>query len=224
MRWIWCKILLYQDHPRIRGENWAAAMSTELPEGSPPHTRGKCLCLHHPRHKRGITPAYAGKIHSHICYGTECWDHPRIRGENISISSLPRLSKGSPPHTRGKCYCCPSMRITVRITPAYAGKISISLSYPALMADHPRIRGENFFQRTKKLKNLGSPPHTRGKCYFFAIFYAQTRITPAYAGKIRLPPFFKRGGLDHPRIRGENAKTADRTGSTPGSPPHTRGK
>ena len=48
------------DHPRIRGEHWAAQDMTDLIPGSSPHTRGAHT---HPSDKgptEGIIPAYAG--------------------------------------------------------------------------------------------------------------------------------------------------------------------
>ena len=131
-------------------------------------------------------------------------DHPRIRGENV-LAASPRLAgEGSPPHTRGKLIACDACDRIFGITPAYAGKISISLSYPALMADHPRIRGENRLLVARILRAAGSPPHTRGKYSLRANYSQNSGITPAYAGKIlhhSIKLFFT---TDHPRIRGEN--------------------
>ena len=91
------------DHPRIRGENlWGGGIYRKA-EGSPPHTRGKCLHLVRPAADGGITPAYAGKIRAQHGHDAGKADHPRIRGENPRDTISEQESK--------------------RITPAYAGKI-----------------------------------------------------------------------------------------------------
>ena len=49
--------------------------------GSPPHTRGKVTGLEKEVDEVRITPAYAGKSYSALCYTDSRKDHPRIRGE-----------------------------------------------------------------------------------------------------------------------------------------------
>ena len=50
------------------------------------------------------------------------------------------------------------------------------------------------------------------------------RITPAHAGKSRSTAREAIAGKDHPRTRGEKRNVRSRSGTTGGSPPHTRGK
>ena len=93
-------------------------------------------------------------------------------------------------------------------------------------------------------RELGSPPHTRGKAPLRITLKANLRITPAYAGKsafsfarqsfsrdhprIRgeklLPLQDLLHEVDHPRIRGEKRVITWLKSCLPGSPPHTRGK
>ena len=132
--------------------------------GSPPHTRGKSALPSRQRLKGRITPAYAGKICGRRCRMSAWSDHPRIRGENASTSSVLLLMEGSPPHTRGKSVPSMAMTRVKRITPAYAGKI-LEILYP-------------------NRKVSGSPPHTRGKLRAEKGQKGVPGITPAYAGKI----------------------------------------
>ena len=49
---------------------------------------------------------------------------------------------GSPPRMRGKEALSNMIARTVRITPAYAGKRSKSMTLRSLRGDHPRVCGE----------------------------------------------------------------------------------
>ena len=49
------------DHPRIRGEKHQFPRQRKMPQGSPPHTRGKASLSNQRWPRFGITPAYAGK-------------------------------------------------------------------------------------------------------------------------------------------------------------------
>ena len=75
----------------------------------------------------GFTPAYAGKIIVKTKVKDAAWVHPRIRGEDLSplIRVLPVM--GSPPHTRGRLPMFTAIFTSVRFTPAYAGKIVVSI-------------------------------------------------------------------------------------------------
>jgi len=72
------------------------------------------------------------------------------------------------------------------ITPAYAGRISLpELNFPILQ-DHPRIRGKNISFLSNTTIYTGSPPHTREEFAGVAIGTFGGRITPAYAGRIKV--------------------------------------
>ena len=89
--------------------------------------------------------------------------------------------------------------------------------------DHPRLRGEHIQYGFKFNFTKGSPPPTRGtrtvgdgkKAYF--------GITPAYAGNTK--NFVPRPIIveDHPRLRGEHARSEMVKRLILGSPPPTRG-
>ena len=92
----------------------------------------------------------------------------------------------------------------VRITPAYAGKRTLTGGRISL--------------------TVGSPPPMRGKDRTRFVLKDGFRITPAYAGKRRCG---RRNGLcvqDHPRLCGEKKDRPPFSGCRLGSPPPMRGK
>ena len=73
---------------------------------------------------------------------------------------------GSPPHTRGKVVYDKLYSLRQRITPAHAGKSSLSA--------------------LQRMTKQGSPPHTRGKAWEILAGLITIGITPAHAGKSEL--------------------------------------
>ena len=111
-----------------------------------------------------------------------------------------------------------------RITPAYAGKSSKSLSFSLPDQDHPRLCGEKSSVIFLVQSFLGSPPPMRGKAHFVPSTLKRKRITPAYAGK-RYACILRWGlGEDHPRLCGEKGIVKAGNIVRIGSPPPMRGK
>ncbi len=111
-----------RDHPRICGEKKQEAPAATVPEGSPPHMRGKGRKVFFLVACKRITPAYAGKRWNEERITGAFKDHPRICGEKQHLPAIHRRQEGSPPHMRGKAcvlFCCVG---GIGITPAYAGK------------------------------------------------------------------------------------------------------
>ena len=104
------------------GENYKGVTFQLRDSGSPPRVRGKPLWVIIAVLLVGITPACAGKTLPHHVTYYAIKDHPRVCGENKSISFANKALKGSPPRVRGK----PDNNLTfsnnLRITPACAGK------------------------------------------------------------------------------------------------------
>ena len=151
----------------------------------------------------GITPAHAGKRYFYVLGDVNKRDHPRTRGEKLSVPSSKRPLTGSPPHTRGKVCSTRCRASSQGITPAHAGKSKflhgLSLSY----RDHPRTRGEKVQNGKISDYTIGSPPHTRGKGSNGAYSNRSRRITPAHAGKSLNGKSNLYQYQDHPRTRGE---------------------
>ena len=155
---------------------------------------------------RRITPAYAGKS-SRPLRPPECRkDHPRVCGEKQKKSPTGLVTRGSPPHVRGKGADEQGVGGVAGITPAYAGKSGISPGFLLSYRDHPRVCGEKESVNDGTAIRAGSPPRMRGKARSCQANTSVTRITPAYAGKSRPDPEPDAGTGDHPRVCGEKTK------------------
>ena len=84
--------------------------------------------------------------------------------------------------------------------------------------------GEKQQAMIDELKELGSPPHGRGKGGSRRIVCAQIGITPAQAGKSTGEVICIGYAKDHPRVGGEKAPAPAVTMWPRGSPPRGRGK
>ena len=74
----------------------------------------------------GITPAYAGKSLSKLKGSLKRGDHPRLCGEKGRFLPAYTALMGSPPPMRGKAERKRLQIFYNRITPAYAGKRTVS--------------------------------------------------------------------------------------------------
>ena len=150
--------------------------------GSPPPTRGTLVIVVHNSAINRITPAYAGNtLRDATCVATPK-DHPRLRGEHISVDLSKYDGQGSPPPTRGTPQRKQTDDRPVRITPAYAGNTLHYRTKKKICRDHPRLRGEHQYPHHSYAPELGSPPPTRGTPGDAQKELASMRITPAYAG------------------------------------------
>ena len=190
-------------HPHIRGEHDVFADQVAQTKGSSPHTRGARLRPLKDFAPRPIIPAYAGSTCGRWRRACRWTDHPRIRGEHWDGSVGSWKFRGSSPHTRGARRCAQPAAVGEGIIPAYAGSTPKCGAQHTARADHPRIRGEHDFARSKTSRRDQSSPHTRG----------------ALPDSQRHDP----KGEDHPRIRGEHADEPHWVGTLAGSSPHTRG-
>ena len=212
-----------RDHPRIRGEHGDYNGDMRKLDGSSPHTRGAPAVWPVHRRRPGIIPAYAG---STARTRSPLWidrDHPRIRGEHAGLDGPAEWAEGSSPHTRGARTQPAGARQADRIIPAYAGSTRLVGQARAAGWDHPRIRGEHRCLRLDNPSHLGSSPHTRGARPGPGRGRGRGRIIPAYAGSTY--PGSRPCGRrpDHPRIRGEHARSRPPRPDLTGSSPHTRG-
>ena len=156
-----------------------------------------------------ITPAYAGKRSFWTIRPPEHRDHPRLCGEKFQCGLHTRRHWGSPPPMRGKAFLVHHSSPPVRITPAYAGKRNGVCFCRIVHKDHPRLCGEKEPVQKHEADVQGSPPPMRGKVHTELHCGILVRITPAYAGKSRIPITQFLNIQDHPRLCGEKVqKTA----------------
>ena len=152
-----------QDHPRVCGEKPVCPCICGMYWGSPPRMRGKDVLVCPDLIVRGITPAYAGKRTSTGRAARANGDHPRVCGEKSLHPVSELLTPGSPPRMRGKEGHRQRPGVPAGITPAYAGKRTVSKFYTVIKRDHPRVCGEKSPRRFLSRAAQGSPPRMRGK-------------------------------------------------------------
>ena len=113
-----------RDHPRAGGEKTEYAKRLPPCQGLPPRRRGKVFLTDLVRVVVRITPAQAGKSRRCCLPGSPRRDHPRVGGEKLGLCRCHYGVIGSPPRGRGKGIQRVVLFITLRITPAWAGKSS----------------------------------------------------------------------------------------------------
>ena len=133
------------------------------------------------------------------------------------------ISTGSPPLTRGLPYIHALYSACRGITPAHAGTTQSISCMCRSSQDHPRSRGDYFKAHANTLRQVGSPPLTRGLLRTLPGRDRDHGITPAHAGTTLHLCDLIQSVQDHPRSRGDYCFTAAVKKSYPGSPPLTRG-
>ena len=111
-----------EDHPRACGEKQTFDFAFVEEHGSPPRMRGKGTAVTAADWASRITPAHAGKSNLQKTRDIATQDHPRACGEKTWMTQTKPNILGSPPRMRGKGifnFFCP---LSMRITPAHAGK------------------------------------------------------------------------------------------------------
>ena len=210
--------------PAWAGKSPSVVVVQVLGVGSPPRGRGKAEKKKITNSRYRITPAWAGKSRFRLHPGCVQRDHPRVGGEKRRTPARRRYRRGSPPRGRGKGGLLRTSKISIRITPAWAGKRASLRAAGWKCVDHPRVGGEKCRQQLFCRWSRGSPPRGRGKDrkhYSDRLYF---RITPAWAGK-RTGSCSRRSGCwDHPRVGGEKRTTLRLRSAKRGSPPRGRGK
>ena len=111
--------------------------------GSPPRARGKAVIWCYRLMWMRITPACAGKSTTKFMRLLSARDHPRVRGEKLTIKPMPTYGTGSPPRARGKVCSRQYCSLIIDGSPPRArGKDFTSKAAKRDFMDHPRVRGE----------------------------------------------------------------------------------
>mgnify|MGYP003262152415 CR=1 FL=1 len=114
-----------------------------------------------------------------------------------------RLPLRSPPRMRGKVHQRSAKIQRYGITPACAGKSMYRTTETPWSRDHPRVCGEKPNDAARLSGFAGSPPRVRGKGLLQVFVSKPFGITPACAGKSRIPSNAPTRFGDHPRVCGE---------------------
>ena len=193
-----------RDHPRMRGEHILPDTSHALSGGSSPHARGALDADQRRRVHAGIIPACAGSTHPWRRLLRRWRDHPRMRGEHVSLPTDIVPLMGSSPHARGAPMVRPPYLMTQGIISACAGSTSRRNCATCGSGDHPRMRGEHSLCWDRKTPREGSSPHARGALLLAPGYVEEPGIIPACAGSTSGPPCRQCRRGDHPRMRGEH--------------------
>ena len=131
------------DHPRMRGEHYGDSDFVDELEGSSPHARGTHAAFEKAIAATGIIPACAGNTVPSYAGRSCSGDHPRMRGEHVTLQPRYVAKRGSSPHARGTlCGCFRACRVG-GIIPACAGNTRRAYKKLTRRRDHPRMRGEH---------------------------------------------------------------------------------
>ena len=211
------------DHPRLRGEQRADTRTVYCSPGSPPLARGTGFLRAPTKSGTGITPACAGNSPP-LSSGSEIvWDHPRLRGEQLSAFAHAAIFLGSPPLARGTDVIIGMIPVLHGITPACAGNSTDAAGSSTAEGDHPRLRGEQRADMPSVFSSWGSPPLARGTAVLQTLALALGGITPACAGNRSSTGVSHPVVRDHPRLRGEQLGDVYKMPGGLGSPPLARG-
>ena len=172
-----------QKHPRVCGEDLNGLIQTPQWSETPPRMRGRPSSDTSAVSMSRNTPAYAGKTQNSASVPAVCRKHPRVCGEDSSLSYRQTSPRETPPRMRGRPGKGRARCFTTRNTPAYAGKTSRHLAQASCRWKHPRVCGEDYHQIVMRQKRGETPPRMRGRPTKLDVTAAVRGNTPAYAGK-----------------------------------------
>ena len=209
--------------PRVRGEHVAARPVVGLTSGPPPCAQEARTAAPSNNRRTRTTPACAGRTEKLQTCQTLQTDHPRVRGEHDGYDPLGKGGTGPPPRARGAPGTGLRPQIHVGTTPACAGSTPARRGSRPGAWDHPRVRGEHVTPELLSAPEPGPPPRARGAHRYGMSRLPTTGTTPACAGSTSRRARARRGGTDHPRVRGEHPGRRRRHPNDPGPPPRARG-
>ena len=191
------------DHPRVRGEHYAASRLGIRRAGSSPRARGTLCGTRAALRGNRIIPACAGNTGVARCIRGAVADHPRVRGEHVPATTTAKAMVGSSPRARGTHLASLRRGYVARIIPACAGNTAQRAVFAQLGdGSSPRARGTLNLQKRPR-------PHSR--------------IIPACAGNTVEFSAGTAEPADHPRVRGEHLVIVTEFPGDAGSSPRARG-
>ena len=215
---------LARDQPRACGEKGSSVLKEGQGGGSAPRLRGEVRKLELVDGRYGISPAPAGRRWPGESRTSTAWDQPRACGEKRVGCEVHRQGRGSAPRLRGEGRW-PSLRpVSVRISPAPAGRSCVRLFNGFFQWDQPRACGEKRRAVPQHLRRGGSAPRLRGEGWLFDRAAVVSGISPAPAGRRRQGTREPALPGDQPRACGEKGGRHWLTGRRRGSAPRLRGE
>ncbi len=211
------------DHPRSRGEHVEGEGGHHTAPGPSPLARGtRALGLPPDRDRRTI-PARAGNTSPAAPRRPGTPDHPRSRGEHMTMADKPLITPGPSPLARGTPPRPPTRPRSPRTIPARAGNTRCHRVRLHPEPDHPRSRGEHPGAGAFCRPAYGPSPLARGTREPDLRHRDRVRTIPARAGNTRKRCSRSTPSRDHPRSRGEHSWPSAISSVASGPSPLARG-
>ena len=210
-------------HPRAGGADLYLRRLSILTEGSPPRRRGGQRGFGGEAHRRGLTPAQAGRTGAIGTDTRRTTAHPRAGGADQRLRERLALAEGSPPRRRGGLLDGPGRGGREGLTPAQAGRTWSRGSSWRWTRAHPRAGGADASCARRTTGHGGSPPRRRGGRCPASRRGPAAGLTPAQAGRTPKPTGSGSGGRAHPRAGGADVVGVRLDQRRTGSPPRRRG-
>lgn len=190
------------DHPRVRGDDAAAALRSVADFGGSPRMRGrrggfKAAC----EYIRSI-PAHAGSTYLDVRPNTIATEHPRVCGVDIQVSWLKAFADGASPRVRGRRHALWPVQPADRSIPAYAGSTRTSTRTATRSTGHPLVCGVDAPCHLQRMPDPGASPRMRGRQYLGLLDVLDLRGIPAYAGSTTSSCAPTPPAAGHPRVCG----------------------
>ena len=150
--------------------------------GSSPLARGTLADTYEDDRRIRIIPARAGNTPKSLTVDAVRADHPRSRGEHLTICHQEVETVGSSPLARGTRGQVLRYAGRSRIIPARAGNTAVGRPAIHQRPDHPRSRGEHKKDIAENSYANGSSPLARGTPLDRSDYVSPSRIIPARAG------------------------------------------
>ncbi len=212
-----------RDHPRVHGEQAPPPRHQQHRHGSSPRARGAVSEAYRTDFECRTIPACAGSSPAAHLQHRFPEDHPRVRGEQHSTPQVPGPSPGPSPRARG-AGDRPVRRSPVGGTiPACAGSSPSRSGRRTRSRDHPRVRGEQLSGAEDVDAGHGPSPRARGAVQRPVELATELRTIPACAGSSSLRGRCPSPVRDHPRVRGEQARSPTSRPRLRGPSPRARG-
>ena len=169
-------------HPHACGDNWVMSQSDRVESGSPPRVWGQ--------HNLVVTPALPGRFTptrvGTTCHGPGCKGarsvHPHACGDNGKRRGKGDGSVGSPPRVWGQPIDRSALPRLSRFTPTRVGTTCSFRFRIGANPVHPHACGDNACQADERGGGNGSPPRVWGQPAHAQATLATQRFTPTRVG------------------------------------------
>ncbi len=210
-------------HPRVCGEHRSSADYQTRHVGSSPRLRGARDQGNTTECTNRLIPASAGSTGGRkpccMCH----WAHPRVCGEHYARTSEPLRLRGSSPRLRGAPSGWECDGGVNGLIPASAGSTLMHWPPPCSAPAHPRVCGEHYRHRSRRMKREGSSPRLRGAPSSRRRTWDWSRLIPASAGSTHSRHHAEQYQTAHPRVCGEHPGDPQTPEISDGSSPRLRG-